>query len=343
MPGVYFLSKEGIGKDQIRKYSSGKIKFLDGLYTPSATPVSVVNNTNKYQVESDPHKFKFKIASDKNITGASLYIKRTGWRGFAKYPLKNTSGIDYSFADSSRKSNAGKIQYCVAVKTDDKEFTFPEGIPGSPDNWDFYTDNLWSADIWQPGESICLFDVTRDREDFIFPHFSPGMRYNIEYKNGTCCEKSSANVSITYSNDYKNAFGVQLNISGFMNSFKQIIDDFKYVVVRARSSKERNTMIGLNLLSDEGKNFGTNIELTKEWKDIEIPLSSFKSCSALILPSSYPLFLPAVWNSTADDKGTLKDLKKSAFIQIICGRPETGSSDGKSETGFEIESIYLKK
>ena len=334
MPGVYLLSKEGIGKDQIRKYSSGKIKFLDGLYTPSATPVSVVNNTNLYQVESDPLNFKFKIASDKNILSTSLYIKLVGWRGFAKYPLKNTSGFDYSFTDSSRKSNAGKIQYCIAVKTDDKEFTFPQGVPGSPDNWDFYSDNLWSVDILQPGEPICLFDVTRDREDFIFPHFSPGMRYNVEYKNGTCCEKSSANVSITYSNDYKNAFGVQLNLSGFVNSLKHIINDNKYVVVRARSSKETNTMIGLNFLSDEGKNFGANIELTKEWKDIEIPLSSFKSCSALILPSSYPLFLPEIWNSTADNNESFKDLNKIEFIQIICGKPETG---------FEIESIYLKK
>jgi hypothetical protein len=128
-----------------------------------------------------------------------------------------------------------------------------------------------------------------------------------------------------------------------VNSFNQIRDDYKYVVVRARSSKERNTMIGVNLLSGEGKNFGTNIELTKEWKDIEIPLSSFKSLSVLILPSSYPLFLPEIWNSTGDDKGTLNDLKKSEFIQITCDKPETGSSNGKSETGFEIESIYLKK
>jgi hypothetical protein len=222
----------------------------------------------------------------------------------------------------------------VSVKTDDKEFTFPEGIPGSPDNWDFYTDNLWIADILQPGEPICLFDVTRDREELNFPHFSPGMRYNVEYKNGTCCEKSSANVSITYSNDSKNAFGVQLNLSGFVNSLKHIINDNKYVVVRARSSKETNTMIGLNFLSDEGKNFGANIELTKEWKDIEIPLSSFKSCSALILPSSYPLFLTEIWNSTADNNESFKDLNKIEFIQIICGKPETG---------FEIESIYLKK
>jgi hypothetical protein len=344
MPGVYLLTGGSVGKDRLKKYSSTKINFLDGLYTQSAgtMPVSVINITNPNQVESELLNFNFKIASDQKISDAILYIKRIGWRGFAKYPLNNISGFDYSFTDSLRKINKGKIQYCVSVKSDNKEFTFPGGIPGSPDNWDFYSEDLWNTDVLQTDSTISLLDVSRDREDFVFPHFSPLMRYNIEYKNGTCA-KSFASVGITYLANNKIPFGLQLNISGLVNSLKNTVNEYKYVVIRVRSIKESNTTIGLNFLSEDGKNFGAEIELTKEFRDIELPLASFKSCSALVLPASYPLFLPGIWNPVNDNNETFKDFSKTGSIQIICGNQKTKSPDGKSETGFEIESVCLKK
>jgi hypothetical protein len=343
-PGVYLLTRNDIGKERIKKYSSLKISFLNGLYTPppETIPVSVVNFTQHYQAESEFRNFNFKIASEQKITDADLYIKRIGRRGFAKYPLHFVSGFDYAFTDSLRKINSGEIQFCVSFKLNNKEYTFPGGIPGSPGNWDFYSEDLWNTDILQPGELISLLDVTRDRGDFVFPHFNPLMRYNIEYKNGPW-KKSSVSVGITYSKNNIIPFGLQLNVSGLVHSLKNIVNEYKYVVIRARSIKESNTTIGLNFLSEEGKNFGAEIELTNEWKDIEVPLSSFKSCSALVLPASYPSFLPEIWNSAVEDKKPFKDVNMTGSIQITCGNQNSKSSDEKSETGFEIESVWLKK
>jgi len=327
------LSKEGIAKAQINKYSFDKIKFLDDLYTPPSNPISVVNNSEQYQ-NVTALNFKFRIASEKNITDAILYIKEVGWRGFDKFPLKHTFGLDYSYSDSSQKIKSGKIQYCVSVKTDDQVYTFPSEIKASPDNWDFYTDILWNTEVLKFGETICLFDASRDKEDFVFPHFSPDLRYNLNYQNGTCCGNSSLSVGVTYSKENKNGFAVQLSIAG-INSMKSIMNEYGYVIVRARSVNE--TKIGLNFLSEDGKNFGAALELSKEWKDIELPVTSFRPQSALILPSSYPLFLSGIWKSTGCNENSFKDFSKLQFIQITCDKQETESSN------FEIESIYIKK
>jgi hypothetical protein len=335
MPGVYILTKEGIGKDKVRLYTPAKVKFLDGLYTPPPPDVSVINKTDLYQVEQKPVMFRFKIASDIKISDAALYIKRAGWRGYAKYTLKYISGFDYSFTDSSQRLGAGKIQYCVAVKTNAAEFTFPEGIQGIPDNWDFYTDKLWSTDILQQGESVPLFDVTRDREDFVFPHYKPGMKYNIEYKNGTCCDKSSLSVGLTYSPGIKTVYTVQLNVSGIINSLKDIVNEYSTVIVRARS--ENKSMAGFDFVLDDGRSFNSEIQLTKEWMDISLPVASFRQYRMMILPSSYPLFLPDLLDTKGKDKLSINDLCKIQFIQINCPGQDTILSN------IEIESIYLKK
>ncbi|NCQ19347.1 MAG: hypothetical protein GW805_13585, partial [Ignavibacteria bacterium] len=72
-----------------------------------------------------------------------------------------------------------------------------------------------------------------------------------------------------------------------------------------------------------------------QWQEIVVPLPTFKVGSSLVLPNSYPLFLPRVRESLSD----AKELNPFNFcaIQIVC----EDNMKEKKETGFEIESIYL--
>ena len=82
------------------------------------------------------------------------------------------------------------------------------------------------------------------------------------------------------------------------------------------------------------------INLTNEWRDIEIPLSSFKPGTSLILPFSYPQFLPKFWENDGPQKINIGNLN---FIQIISDKSDSVQNGDKYENGFEIESIILKK
>ena len=80
--------------------------------------------------------------------------------------------------------------------------------------------------------------------------------------------------------------------------------------------------------------------MKSDWQNIEIPLDSFKPGRSLILPFSYPHFLPKFW----DNKGTHNiDASEIQFIQLVCDKSDAVQAGNKYEASFEIESICLMK
>jgi len=69
----------------------------------------------------------------------------------------------------------------------------------------------------------------------------------------------------------------------------------------------------------------------------EIPLSSFKSDSALLLPRPYPGFQPLMFHSAATDSFSLNDIDK---LQMVFEEVRSSAVRSKS---FELETIFLNK
>jgi len=135
---------------------------------PSGEPanVYVVNRSPQYMYEEKPAKFEFDIASERKIKKAELFIKRSGWRGYAKYPLKNSGGFRYLLADSLKTFEAGKIEFCVVVETEKGIISFPDGVLNSPEKWDFVSYHFWETKILSSGTSIAILDI-RDRKSVV--------------------------------------------------------------------------------------------------------------------------------------------------------------------------------
>jgi hypothetical protein len=341
-PGVYLLSTSKLNKSKVERNLSGSEKFLSDLYTPpvQSNPCVVVNQSPKRTTDAVPLKFKFQIASVQEIASAELYVKRFGWRSFAKYPLNKEKGFAYTFEDTEKKFGEGEVIYCVAVKSGDKKYIFPGGMQTSPDAWDFRLDAPWTTLISKPGENVNLFSASKDKGDLVFPHFSRDMRYSIDYEPGSDGAKIALAVKVNYSVENKIPFGFQLSVDEKIKSMLTEETGYNYIVVRGRFNQATSSMVWLNLLLTDGRNYSASAELKKDWTDIEIPLSAFKIGDALLLPALYPLFLSKIWYSpNAGDDSVLNPLSIDA-IQIVCDKVKR---DSASETGFEIESIYLTK
>ncbi|MCK9210129.1 MAG: cellulase family glycosylhydrolase [Ignavibacteriaceae bacterium] len=342
-PGVYLLSVSKLNKNTAEKYLSGSEKFLSGLYTPpgKSHQVNVVNQSNAHQLDMEPLRLKFQIASENEITNAEIFIKRFGWRNFAKYPLKKMEGFTYTFEDSSKMFSEGEFQYCVAVKSGETVRSFPGEILGSPEDWDFRMNDLWTVLRSKSGESINLFSPLRDRRDLLFPHFSHTMQYDLNYKMGSDGDKISLSVKVRYTNENKIPFGLQIPIVEKIKSVYREPNDYKYIVLRGRSNQDTASTIRLNLLTEEGEIFTSDIELQNGWTNVAIPLSTFQNGEALMLPSAYPLFLPKFLQSSnnIENKG-LNPFMINA-IQIVCDETGRKNAEGELEIGFEIESVYL--
>jgi hypothetical protein len=339
IPGIYLVARRSIEEKKIKKIFFKKEKFLEDLYIPSAPPskIYVVNNSDEYSQKANPGAFKFQIAGDQKITNVQLYIKRYGWRGYAKHWLKNIGGFQYALVDTPKVLQTGLLEYCVAVESGGKVFTYPEGIQNEPWKWDFSTMQLWHMNVLGSDEAIVLVDAMKNRKDFVFPHFNRTMRYEVDYKNGSNNSETALALSVTFSGDNPSSFFCQTDISNIVQSIGKGIDGYTNIVIKGRAIGDSVQTIGINFMATDGENYGANVEITNSWNDIVLPISALKKRERKILPDSYPLFLEKMWygNSSKNEKPEM--MKFTSFQFVI------NPSNKKQETRLDLVSIRLTK
>ena len=251
----------------------------------------------------------------------------------------NVSGFDYTTNDSSSILQPGKLEYCVAVETKDGTFTFPEGIKSIPGDWDFYTNKLWNVNVIGKDEPVVLLDAYRDRKDFIFSQVSDWRKLRIDFVNGESSEQNALQINVSLSEKDTLPFGIQLNVSKYINSLSSEIESYKRIGIKARSLKDYTCNLKLVLLTSDGKSYGADVQPNNSWDTINIPFEDFKTCDALILPNSYPKFLPKVWRGSNMVSSLNDEMKNLQFIQILYD----AKNNSKTGSEFEIESISIKK
>ncbi|MBP1647447.1 MAG: hypothetical protein H6Q30_892 [Bacteroidetes bacterium] len=80
--------------------------------------------------------------------------------------------------------------------------------------------------------------------------------------------------------------------------------------------------------------FGADAYIQTDWNEDVLPLHAFKKCDALMLPDSYPRFLPTAWKATAGEK--YPDLRRLEGIQLVI-LPRKNPV----RIGAEIQSVLL--
>lgn len=335
-PGMYLLTAPSVKTSEIKKYLTTE-KFLEGLYIPKSNQlVYVVNKTPLYVNVDNFKNFKFQIASEKEIKEATLHIKRLGWRRFEKHLLKNNGGFDYIIADSTKIIKEGELEFCISVKLEDgKIITMPDGKETSPDNWDFHYGKLWKTKVIDINTPIELFNASRDYRDIIFPQFTQSTRYFVDYRTGSTSENSVLSINVNTAGKDTIPFGFQLNIGELIKSLKDNLSNKKELIIKARSLSDSVITIGINLITDDGKCYQSKVQLNNQLKEKTIDLTGFKSGECLILPNSYPRFLPKIWNAPYSTNEKL-DITKLEFVQF------TIDIRNKSNISFEIENLIIK-
>ncbi len=105
-------------------------------------------------------------------------------------------------------------------------------------------------------------------------------------------------------------------------------------MIRARSEHEMKAK--LSLITTDADAYTVTVSLTKEWKEIEIPLSSLQKDSFLLLPRPYPGFLPLRFKKDEIKPFNIMDTER---LEISFGEGIKSSSP----VSIEVESIWLEK
>jgi len=116
------------------------------------------------------------------------------------------------------------------------------------------------------------------------------------------------------------------------------LEPFKKLVIRGRAmgTQPVNTKIGL--ITRDAYTFSATAQLTDQFRNIEIQLSSLQSDSMLLLPRPYPGFQPLWFKAAGISSFRISEAEK---IQVTIGT-DILSSEFKKPYGLEVESIWFE-
>ncbi len=112
------------------------------------------------------------------------------------------------------------------------------------------------------------------------------------------------------------------------------------LIVRARTTSVKSAKAKFSLINGDAVSFSTFINLSDQFADIEIPLTSLHIESSLLLPRPYPGFLP-LWFKASDAAGTFR-LQDAEKLELTIGS-DLDSSALNKPSGIEIENIWLQR
>ena len=76
------------------------------------------------------------------------------------FKMERTHGYTYSVTIPAEQIRAGKFRYNMVVCQNQKQYTFPGGIEGSPLDWDYISTEYWGSRVVAPDSEIRLFTAT---------------------------------------------------------------------------------------------------------------------------------------------------------------------------------------
>jgi hypothetical protein len=186
-----------------------------------------------------------------------------------------------------------------------------------------------------PSETpLVLFNATTDRNSIIL--------YNTDWRNNsveyTTADKPGQLVLKTILNKpaLKQTMGWQYFFADKIRGRNTELSSFKKLVVIARSVQGAKVKIAL--ITKDAQAFAAYLPLKASFNEIEIPLSSLKKDSCLLLPRPYPGFQPLWFMSHATNPFNSNDIEK---LEISFGAIEQ-EQVGKP-LGVEVASVWLTK
>jgi hypothetical protein len=227
----------------------------------------------------------------------------------------------------------GVLNYRILVKQDNEYTLFPGAIKENPNAWDSYQVNTWNTFVAAPHTQIDLYNPVDDKAIRTYPVWRRGFQVTT-----TAGETPGQLVLSLAAADLKDVatMGFQYSFNENVSGRRQELNEFKTLVLRARSSKPVEATI--TLVNVYGQSFSAPVKITDQFQEIEIPLMQFKAGKSLLLPRPYPGFLPLAFNG-----GTGKlELQEVEKVELTAGN-NFSSAEKESGLTLEVERIGLKK
>ena len=312
-PGTYLLTQKGQNFD-IKNYKGDFRLELDNFVAveESVDRTYVLHEAVNAAETNQSFSIDAEIVSNEEINKAEIWFQNGN--SYEAVEMKAENQYDYSADVPQNLLVPGILTYRIILETTNGKRTFPGDVSGSPENWDFYSEDVYSTRIYDKGSAISLFDASMDA-DMVVHSWMPGNQIvplnsvedefqvrldelfseDIEYKNATPIY------------DYSFRFNFQKKIGA------RLPGDQMELIIKARNLKTGTEKLQVALLMKNGSAFGKVIELDQHLKEIRIRLDELKPVKTVTLPRPYPGFLPYYFEHQNPEGFDLQEVEALQF------------------------------
>jgi hypothetical protein len=334
-PGTYLLA--GSGKNfSGKKDKVGSLKLKE-FVAPAPVSAEMYLYHEPFVEVSSGKAFTIQAKVAGIDTGrVSLQINRMGGQ-FRNIPMIRRNAFEFTAEVPTDLVTPGLLNYRIVLRKGKDVSVFPGNVKSDPLAWDNYNFETWKTYVADVKGGLELYNPIYDREVRTYPTWRRGFQtsYITAERPGQLILRMTANDLV----------GVEM--MGFQYSFveklagrQSELSSFDKIVVRARSSNISPVKAKVVFTCSNGSSMSAFITVTNTFQDIEIPLNTFISDGALLMPRPYPGFLPLVFKGPSSPGG-LK-LSEAEKIELTIGSG-LSPSDLKQPYTLDIECIWLKK
>jgi hypothetical protein len=323
-PGVYFITSP---QSSYAGYTTSGVEYHA---PPPSTADPMVYHQPLAQVSAQrPFALTATVAGIDTADKVSVEIRHSAnqWKTL---PMQLSGVYAYTAVVPADVVTPGLIHYRIMIRrANGDSYTFPGGFKGNPYAWDEYRNETWQTVVAAPGSRLSLFNPATDRT-WLMP-------YNRDWRNNTISYVTAGETSdlVLRVSMNKPVAGQRL---GFQSYFRdqvagrnEELTSFSKLVIRARATQETSAKVAL--ITTGAMAYAANVNLGKEWREIEIPFSSLQPASFLLLPRPYPGFQPLEFHVVT----------ASPFAIADAERLELSLQPAAQPVEIEIAGVWLAK
>ena len=339
-PGTYLVVKSRTQLHQEGNHKLGSIELQE-----FAAPIPFSNEIYLYHEPSteissgQPFELQARIVGIDSSAVVTLQINRTdgGFNQAGTITMRRKNPYDYYADVPDRLLTPGELNYRIIVQRNTEYTVFPGNIKGNPFSWDNFQNERWKTYVAADNGLLDIFNPTTDKDARIYPSFQ--RNFQTAYITGREPRQLILKLA-TEAMAPEHTLGFQYSFRHKIRSRQAELSSFTRLTIRARTTKTKVVKAKVTFIDENASAFSAFINVTNDLQDIQVPFSSLRNDSSLLLPRPYPGFLP-LWFKGSNTNGGFQ-LPAAEKIEITIGSDLDSSSVNKPYD-IEIEKIWVEK
>ncbi len=340
-PGVYLLSSDGDISGLPEKVNGvGLREYVVPENVPRDRRYLIHEPAFEYAASGDA-AVSCSVYSDREPDSVAVYIRLNKGR-FREHAMERTGPCDYRFVIED--ASPALLEYIICVDYGDAKIMYPSGIEGTPYDWDFYRQRVYSAKVVPGAAPLKIFDAAADRDRMHFTRTfrnAPSRHYTAVDKTcgavvmGLECKDISGKKEHAYPADVSGSYFIGDKIAGRAEAGLSP----KNILLRARRTTPDTGRMILSFSQSDCAVWSAEAELTDDLGEIRIPVEDLKPGKAPMLPQDWPGVNPYWYPSPGSVSGGIDwGLVEKVFFSM---REELYDTP-QLPKGIEVKSVTLE-